>query len=98
MPSPQHVERPPRPLAGATTTNLTRARSSRDRAPAIYDMRHTFATWAIEGGVEASYLAEVMGTSIRELEDTYFRWLRRTDDQLRKVFDEYDLRAAAQTG
>jgi hypothetical protein len=40
----------------------------------------------------------VMGTSIRELEDTHFRWLRRTDDQLRKVFDEYDLRAAAQTG
>jgi integrase len=64
----------------------------------INDMRHTFATWAIESGVQASYLAVVMGTSIRELEDTYFRWLRRTEDQLRKVFDEYDLRAAAQTG
>jgi hypothetical protein len=25
-----------------------------------------------------------------ELEDTYFRWLRRTDDQLRAVFDAYD--------
>jgi hypothetical protein len=61
-------------------------------------MRHTFATRAIEGGVQASDLAVVMGTSIRELEDTYFRWLRRTDDQLRKVFDEYDLWAAAQTG
>jgi hypothetical protein len=43
-------------------------------------------------------LAVVMGTSIRELEDTYFRWLRQADDQLRRVFDEYDLRAAAQTG
>lgn len=30
----------------------------------------------------------------RSLEDTYFRWLRRTDDQLRAVFDEYDLKAA----
>lgn len=33
-------------------------------------MRHTFATWTIESGVQASYLAGVMGTSIRELEDT----------------------------
>lgn len=57
-------------------------------------MRHTFATWAIEGGVQASYLAVVMGTSLRELEDTYFRWLSRTDDQLRAVFDAYDARAA----
>ena len=31
-----------------------------------------------------------MGTSIRELEDTYFRWLRRTDEQLRAAFDAYD--------
>ena len=33
-----------------------------------------------------------MGTSIRELEDTYHRWLRRTDDQLRAAFDAYDVR------
>lgn len=56
----------------------------------VYDMRHTFATWAIESGVQASYLSVVMGTSIRELEDTYFRWLRRTDEQLRAAFDSYD--------
>jgi integrase len=60
----------------------------------IYDMRHTFATWAIESGVQVSYLAVVMGTSIRELEDTYFRWLTRTDDRLRAVFDAYDAGAA----
>jgi hypothetical protein len=53
-------------------------------------MWHTFATWAIESGVQASYLAVVMGTSIRELEDTYFRWLRRTDDRLRAAFDAHD--------
>jgi integrase len=53
-------------------------------------MRHTFATWAIEGGVQLSHLATIMGTSVRELEDTYFRWLKRTDDQLRAVFDVYD--------
>lgn len=31
-----------------------------------------------------------MGTSVKELEDTYFRWLRRTDDQLLAAFDAYD--------
>ena len=53
-------------------------------------MRHTFATWAIEDGVQLSHLATIMGTSVRELEDTYFRWLKRTDDQLRSAFDAYD--------
>jgi integrase len=43
----------------------------------IYDCRHTFATWAIEGGrLSLIQLARMMGTSVRELEDTYFRWLR----------------------
>lgn len=59
-------------------------------------MRHTFATWAIESGkVELSYLARIMGTSVRELEDTYFRWLQRTDERLRAAFDEYDRAASA---
>jgi len=31
-----------------------------------------------------------MGTSVRELEDTYLRWLKRTDEQLRAAFDAYD--------
>jgi integrase len=60
----------------------------------IYDCRHTFATWAIEGAMQASYLAVLMGTSIRELEDTYFRWLRRTDEQVRAALDAYDAAAS----
>jgi hypothetical protein len=35
-------------------------------------------------------LATIMGTSIRELEDTYHRWRRRTDEQLRAALDAYD--------
>jgi integrase len=63
-------------------------------------MRHTFATWAIEDGLQLSHLATIMGTSIRELEDTYLRWLKRTDDQVRAAFDAYDLEftAAAASG
>jgi integrase len=56
----------------------------------VVDMRHTFATWAIEAGVELPYLARIMGTSIVQLEDTYFRWLKRTDEQLRATLDAYD--------
>ena len=29
-----------------------------------------------------------------ELEDTYFRWLTRTDERLRELFDAYDTHAA----
>jgi integrase len=62
----------------------------------IYDCRHTFATWAIEsGGVQLWYLATIMGTSVTQLEDTYARWLTRTDDQLRAVFDAYDAISAS---
>ena len=64
-------------------------RGHRAQGP-IKTMRHTFASWAIEGGVELSLLARIMGTSVRELEDTYFRWLTRTDDQLRQMFNAYD--------
>jgi hypothetical protein len=54
-------------------------------------MRHTFATWTIEDGrIPLAQLAMIMGTSIRELEDTYHRWLRRTDDQLRAALNAHD--------
>jgi hypothetical protein len=32
------------------------------------------------------------GTSTVQIEDTYARWLKRTDDQLRAAFDSYDAR------
>jgi integrase len=55
-----------------------------------YAMRHTFATWAIEQNVVLPHLATIMGTSVRELEGHLHRWLTRTDDQLRAIFDTYD--------
>jgi hypothetical protein len=36
----------------------------------------------------------MMGTSIREIEDTYFRWLQRTDELLLATLDAYDSREA----
>ena len=34
----------------------------------IYDCRHTFATWAIESGVQIVHLATIMGTSVPSTE------------------------------
>jgi integrase len=60
-----------------------------------YTMRHTFATWALEEGrVPAIQLATIMGTSLRELDDTYHRWLRRTDDRIRAALDAADAKEA----
>ncbi len=64
----------------------------------INDMRHTFATWAIESGVQLWYLAQIMGTSVTQLEDTYARWLERTDEQLRAALDRYDAAFGAGVG
>ena len=36
------------------------------------------------------HLATIMGTSVAQLEDTYARWLTRTDEQLRGLLDLYD--------
>jgi integrase len=69
-------------------------RSAGVEVRSIYTMRHTFATWAIESGLQLSYIATIMGTSVRELEDTYFRWLQRTDDRLLAAFDAYDQKEA----
>lgn len=68
-------------------------RTMRSQHRLIYDCRHTFATWAIESGLHLWHLATIMGTSVVQLEDTYARWLKRTDDQLRDAFDAYDARA-----
>jgi len=59
----------------------------------IYDMRHTFATWAIDNGIHLWNIATMMGTSVGQLEDTYARWLKRTDTKMRDAFDAYDLGA-----
>jgi integrase len=62
----------------------------------LNDCRHTFATWAIEAGVQALVSRHAHGNGVTQLEDTYARWLKRTDDQLRTAFDAYDARRLGQ--
>src|SRR5262249_13894028 len=64
----------------------------------LYDCRHTFATWAIESGVHLWYLATLLGSSVAQIEDTYARWLKRTDEQLLAAFDAYDAKETAAGG
>jgi integrase len=60
----------------------------------IYAMRHSFITWALEdGSIPLTQLAPIAGTSIREIEDTYHRWLKRTDERLIAALDAYDERS-----
>jgi hypothetical protein len=36
-----------------------------------------------------------LGTSVAQIEDTYARWLTRTDEQLRGLLDDYDVKVVA---
>src|SRR4051812_28330483 len=39
----------------------------------LYDLRNTTATWMLDAGVPAPNVAEMLGTSVAQLEDTYNR-------------------------
>jgi integrase len=63
----------------------------------VNDCRHTFATWAIEDERPPLAPCDGHGTSVREIEDTYARWLKRTDEQLRLTFAAGDARRLGPT-
>ena len=55
-----------------------------------YDCRHTFASWAIAGGVQLFYLARIMGTSVAQIDATYGHLLPDSEGYLRGLLDAYD--------
>ena len=61
----------------------------------IYDGRHTFASWAIAGGVQLFYLARIMGTSVAQIDATYGHLLPDSEEYLRGLLDDYDAAAAS---
>jgi integrase len=61
----------------------------------VYDSRHTFASWAIAGGVQLFYLARIMGTSVQMIDQTYGHLLPDSEEYLRGLLDDYDSRAEA---
>lgn len=60
----------------------------------VYDCRHTFASWAIAGGVQLFYLARIMGTSVAQIDATYGHLLPDSEEYLRGLLDDYDVKAA----
>jgi integrase len=56
----------------------------------LYDCRHTFASWAIAGGVQLFYLARIMGTSVAQIDGTYGHLLPDSEEYLRGLLDDYD--------
>jgi integrase len=64
----------------------------------VYDCRHTFASWAIAGGVQLFYLARIMGTSVAQIDATYGHPLPDSEDYLRGLLDNYDAAVAAEGG
>jgi integrase len=61
----------------------------------IYDCRHTFASWAIAGGVSLFHLSKIMGTSTTMIGDVYGHLLPDSEEYLRGLLDNYDAAEAA---
>jgi integrase len=51
--------------------------------PAPYAMRHTFATWALDAGIDVYDLARLMGTSVQMIDRTYGHLARGQADRAR---------------
>jgi integrase len=56
----------------------------------VYAMRHTYATWAIAGGMGSFRLARLMGTSVEMIDRTYGHLLADADEQTMAVYSAFD--------
>ena len=59
-----------------------------------YDMRHTYASESIAAGVNLFELSRFMGTSLREIDETYGHLVSDAEDRNREALDAYDLAQA----
>jgi integrase len=59
-----------------------------------YDMRHTYATESIAAGVNLFDLSRFMGTSLREIDETYGHLVSDAEERNREALDAYDLARA----
>jgi integrase len=63
----------------------------------VYDLRHTFASFAIAAGVSLFYLARIMGTSVAQIDATYGHLLPDSEDYLRGLLDAFDEQTSAES-
>ncbi len=55
----------------------------------IYDMRHSFATWALAAGLSIFELARYMGTSVEMIDRTYGHLAQGSEDAARAKLDAH---------
>jgi integrase len=55
----------------------------------IYDLRHTFASWALAANVSMFELARFMGTSVKIIDRHYGHLVRDSEDTVRAKLDAY---------
>jgi integrase len=58
----------------------------------VYACRHTFAAWSIAAGIHLFYLARILGTSVTQIDATYGHLVPDSEEYLRGLLDEYDVR------
>ena len=61
----------------------------------IYDLRHSFATWALAAGLSIFELARYMGTSVEMIDRTYGHLAKGSEDAARAKLDAH---SAAENG
>lgn len=54
-----------------------------------YDLRHSFATWALDAGLSIFELARYMGTSVEMIDRTYGHLAKGAEDSARSKLDAY---------
>jgi integrase len=57
------------------------------RARRIYDLRHSFATWALDAGLSIFELARYMGTSVEMIDRTYGHLARGAEESASAKLD-----------
>lgn len=62
----------------------------------LKDMRHTYATWQLAGNCNTWTLSKQMGTSVKNIEDTYGRWIPGSEQVLLVSMSRFLGREAAQ--
>ena len=55
----------------------------------IYDLRHTFASWALAAHISMFEVARFMGTSIKIIDRHYGHLVRDSEDTVRAKRDAY---------
>jgi integrase len=64
----------------------------------VYDCRHTFASWSIQGGMSLFHISRVMGCSVQVIDQHYAHLLSDSEAFLRGLLDNYDAATAAEGG